>query len=569
MVRRLVLIVALLSSTIPAWGQAANVYMTQTGSIVGNCTGTPRYSVAQVNTSSNWGTGGTQIGPGTTVLMCGTFTTGLIIQGDGTLASPIIFRSDSSSGAPALFQSPAWSWGSGAVSTNGHQYLVFDGNNRAGTMQNTANGTIGAACVGGPCSVQQAASTLFQLGPNTSASNGNIEIEFWVLDDVYVRNQNDVWIGCPASCANNTQNNAIYVGGNGSSGPVKIHDNIIHDVSWAINVGANGAANGIQIYNNDIYNFDHGYANGLNVTSGTAAMNHVRFYGNHVHDPANWDDPSNMNHHDGIHFYANPGPSTGTMTANDVQVYSNLFDGNWGAHPTAEQFCQFGTSGNGTVNTSNFAWFNNVFYGGGFAAVSNGLFTCVMDGTGNSFYNNTLIGNSSLSQFYCFSPQSLGSSGFKWNAQNNVFAYCPVGFFYEPGNTVGIGNWDHNIYQASGTTYWVWAGTNYTTFAAFQAACGCETTGSSSQSVVDVSTIDQIIAPIIGTPNTSSAVKGAGTNLTSLGITALDSDTSAGNNRTPVARPPTGTWDIGAYQLSPLAPFVPIMRPLNLILSVH
>lgn len=43
---------------------------------------------------------------------------------------------------------------------------------------------------------------------------------------------------------------------------------------------------------------------------------------------------------------------------------------------------------------------------------------------------------------------------------------------------------------------------------------------------------------------------GAGTNLTGLGLPGLTSDTSLGGNQTPISRPSSGAWDIGAYQYS-------------------
>jgi len=45
-----------------------------------------------------------------------------------------------------------------------------------------------------------------------------------------------------------------------------------------------------------------------------------------------------------------------------------------------------------------------------------------------------------------------------------------------------------------------------------------------------------------------SPVLKAGANLTSLGITQLNLDTSDGGGRHPVARPTAGPWDAGAFQ---------------------
>src|ERR1700693_3618937 len=55
--------------------QSANIYLAQ--SALGSANGADcndAYSYSFFNSSGNWGTGGAQIGPGTTVHLCGTFT---------------------------------------------------------------------------------------------------------------------------------------------------------------------------------------------------------------------------------------------------------------------------------------------------------------------------------------------------------------------------------------------------------------------------------------------------------------------------------------------------------------
>ena len=69
------------------FASATNVYITQNGSPSGNCTSGVQ-PPAFFNNPANWGTGASQIGPGTTVLVCGSFTgaagaTELTFQGSG------------------------------------------------------------------------------------------------------------------------------------------------------------------------------------------------------------------------------------------------------------------------------------------------------------------------------------------------------------------------------------------------------------------------------------------------------------------------------------------------------
>src|SRR5665213_2955018 len=81
-----------------AWGQAKQVYVTPSGTETGNCpagtTSSPNYAISMFSTSSNWGTGTGQVGPGTRILLCGAFKAPaggdlIFFQGSGTSGSPI------------------------------------------------------------------------------------------------------------------------------------------------------------------------------------------------------------------------------------------------------------------------------------------------------------------------------------------------------------------------------------------------------------------------------------------------------------------------------------------------
>jgi hypothetical protein len=336
---------------------------------------------------------------------------------------------------------------------------------------------------------------------------------------------------------NNTRVNCVYDGGNG--GNIQIHDNVMHDVGWAINFQANAAAGGANIYNNDIYNFDHGFALGLDSCASCSASN-INFHDNQVHDPANWDDPNDSNHHDGIHIFDNAG--SGSMSISGVAIYNNLFSGNWGAHFTANVYCQ---PNPGTIE--NVSIYNNVFSMPSPLKPGNGLVTCdISPGATLSFYNNTLIGGPTQNggQFPCFKTAHDNVS-----FRNNVFVSCPV-----PISEYNIGqalpdptHWDHNVYENT-LSYWGWGQSIYRSFAAFQAACNCDLTGSVATGTVYATTL--------GVPTAGSPALNAGSNLCeavgcSAVYTSLASDTSAGDTRKPVRRPTGSTpWDGGAYQVS-------------------
>ena len=155
-----------------SYGQATNVYLTNSGTAVGSCpagtTPAPNLTYTQFNNPSYWGTGTGKIGPGTTVLLCGTVvipynTVGLIPQGSGTSSNPIILLFDTN----AILESPFFKGGpydgcSATIQCGGiyltTNYVIVDGgtngiveNTEAGTdlmYQDTTNGTMGVFATG-------------------------------------------------------------------------------------------------------------------------------------------------------------------------------------------------------------------------------------------------------------------------------------------------------------------------------------------------------------------------------------------------------------------------------------
>ena len=172
-----------LISASAAFGSATNVYITQSGSASGNCTSNVQ-TPAFFNNANNWGSGATQIGPGTTVLICGTFTSSakggnvLTVQGSGSASGQITILFDTG----AQMNSTGW-WGSynadacstctGAITVNGVNYVTIDGGSN-GIIQNLLNGTPGKACASGTCTQQ-------------SGDNGSLGIHL-AGDHLIVRN---------------------------------------------------------------------------------------------------------------------------------------------------------------------------------------------------------------------------------------------------------------------------------------------------------------------------------------------------------------------------------------------
>src|SRR4029077_6509705 len=94
--RRFTVIFLFLSSALPAGAKDIYVAAVQASSGTGSACSTAR-PVSWLASSSSWGSGATQVGPGTTVHLCGTITGTpgqqlFVIRVDGTVTSPITIK---------------------------------------------------------------------------------------------------------------------------------------------------------------------------------------------------------------------------------------------------------------------------------------------------------------------------------------------------------------------------------------------------------------------------------------------------------------------------------------------
>jgi hypothetical protein len=503
--RKLILIVAFLFILAPI--KAQDVYLGQNAVGAANgadCADT--FPVSFFSNSANWPN---PIGPGTTVHLCGTITAGstntnlLTFRGDGTSTKPITVFFEPG----AILQSPAFGKdGNSAISAGGSWHVIDGGTN--GLIQNTANGSTLANRI------------------DTRA------IQMTGCNNCIVRNLTiaNLYVHSSVSDASAGGAEAIYFSGTNTS----VYNCTFHDIMSGIYEGFfNDSGN--QFYNNNMYNVNHGIEIG---NSGNNSVTGTKVYGNQIHDYANWDTSANAYHHDGVYFYA-ISPAT---NANGL-IYNNYFYGSFGNNATAHLF--FSNA------VTNLTVFNNVFIGqsgGGnmalveFGNASQGLTT-------PNLYNNTIIGPASN----CLQIGSQTNITF----ENNVVAGCTV-LMYTDGTST-FTSIDYNQYgNASGTAWqgFLCPGGRYCqSFAQWQAAYGeAHSSYNSNQKLSST-----------GVPLSSSPVIEQGANLTFLGITPLNLDSSAGDTRTSILRPPgtcstPGTascWDVGAYQFGASATLPP------------
>jgi hypothetical protein len=226
-------------------------------------------------------------------------------------------------------------------------------------------------------------------------------------------------------------------------------------------------------------------------------------------------------------------------------VYNNLSDGDWGKCCTTstQLFVEMAMPDNLNV-------YNNV------AIQHPNNYAPAWDygSTNGIFANNTAIGVASTPQNT--TPINLSGTGITF--ENNTIQGYGTYVVVAAGTT--FIKFDYNQYGPigiSGNPAWGFGSNKTSSFSVWQSVCSCDAHGGRPSSLGVSST---------GIPQAGSALIGAGTNLTNLGIHALDYDTSAGGTRAPANRPTSGAWDVGAYRY-PVAPLP--SAPTHLTGSVH
>lgn len=524
-----------------AWSQAANVYVTPNGTATGSCpAGTstaPNFTPAQFNTATNWGTGSGKIGPGTTVNLCGTFTfaagtSGLTVHGSGTSGSPITILFQSG----AVLQSPYFpgTVGSagGAIVINGYNYITVNGGTN-GEIENTESGSPSETCPSGSACAYQEPTTGVYIANSTGTTVENLSIQ-------------SMYVNCGASsdCTDtNGQNSGDIIVDTGTISSLLITGNSLGEARMGFGeaAGDSSVVSNVTISNNTTDDNDWSMIFGGDSSTTVSGLS---FYGNYVTNWTDWENPSSTYHQDGIFIYV--GSGTTAATAN---VYSNYFYGNFGdaGGGTAMLWC--GSNNPPTVGTLTCNIFNNLFV----TTPPGATEVWLGQSPTQHIYNNTFIGpnngTASAAIILGLSPIVL---------ENNIF--------YEWDNAIGtydsfsadVTTSNYNLFNSMVGTEWfssnIGAGTGpQDTYAEWQAA------GYDANSVTGAPDLTTAY-----TPQTGSAAISAGTDLTSLGMTPLDTSApatfgvgSACGAVGCVARPSTGPWAIGAYQPTGNAPAAP------------
>jgi len=518
-------------------GGDPHVYVAQSGA--GAETGAScatAHSLAWLNSEGDWGSRAGEVGPGTTVGLCGTFTQALETHGSGEAGRPITILftpgsrfAMSGSGCP----------GSGCIDVNGgSEYITLtSAAGYQGQIENT----------------QRSYAKEHEEGPGTKAIEAfgcrHCKIEHLDIGPLYVSAKGDV--------VGNTEIQGIAINTEGGEPAFDtIENNYLHDLGWAL-VIENGAKSGhIYVEHNTFYHLTHGLAigggNGANSSIGQEAFAHNRFYGN-----SNWEDDVGTNHVDGVHCFARP---TQLAHYTGLYIYDNYITTE-GANTTGPIFLEGSNGGTPCSDKTSNVWiFDNVLTGNTCCGLA-GAFT-----GDDHTYNNTLIGDGPTTE------QGGKETCETWNSdteegraltvsnrtfKNNVVTSChdlisAERFLAAPGGV------EHNLWANSGGGNEVFACERgevetgaeakeafYTSeFSSWVACMGQPETASRYVSSAKLELTGQARAPL-GRPESGSAAIGHGRNLS-----ALCSQTpkeALCKNIDGEPRPRSGAWNIGAY----------------------
>jgi len=484
----------------------------------------------------------TSLTAGDIAYICGTITgstgTSLIVpHNGGSSGNNIQILFDTSATLTATY------WGTGgAIDLAGLSYVLVDGSpgSNCGWVAQaevTCNGTITASANTTSTNNQPS------YGVELSGSS-NIEVRGLNITNMLVQTKNSSTQG----------NNSTVLIDITNSTTILVHNNYGHDAHAGYQVQwSSGTSGPITIYNNVSANACEGYVAASGGSS--PALSSLVIHDNESKDGNNWDSPAvdDYCHEDHFHAWAEAGGNGGTVTG--MQVYNNTFHGDLGCNQNGYIYFEADVG----ENTSPL-YFNNLLINtssnascpsGLQATPASGYIGLKGGGSGGGcagttgVYNNTIVGNITTAtngnNFGIFLEN--GCAGV--DARNNLVDTDNTNIVLNSaGDSFSILNYtDYYNFPTSGgcgAFYNHSCGSIYT-IAAWHTATGLDANSINSNPNLSAS-----YAPNLGSPLIQ-----AGVNLTSLSITALNTD-ECGNSR-----PLSAAWDIGACQYASGGPPLP------------
>jgi hypothetical protein len=513
--------------------RATDVYIAQTatgGSTGADCGDALPYTY--FNASSNWPS---PIGPGTTVHICGTITAPagangfLTFQGSGANGNPITLKFENG----AVLTAPYWG-ANGAVYATNQNYLLVDGGAN-GVIQATANGT--------------------SLANQQSNSSG---VVFYAVNHSEIKNLAISNMYLHVSGDENGDDTAGISITQGSF--LTVDNNTIHDSRYGVFESFPGGTTttNYTVYGNTIYNIDHGMTAWDGNTG--AILNGLVIHDNTIHDFANWDEPGDGFHHDGIHISTAHAGSQ----INGPLLYNNYLYGDPGAHTNTFIYIAGNTEA-ANLSITGMYLFNNVLVD---TSATNGVangYICDL-GQNNFDFNNTIVGFQKSNSGGIPLQVGDGAAGGGDFIYNNILSTGANGlYFHETGVPSAI---DYNDYFNVVGAARCDDGCNGETLPSF-IACTTSALGCPAVHDKNSTTANPSLNPGSNPPyqlmSSSSAAWQKGMNLSAYCATVP----AACFDKAGVPRPATGPWDIGAFQSSQASTSNAPQPPANLAVTVN
>ena len=521
----------------PASASQAAVYIGQSAAGAANGSSCANQLAASFfNSGSNWGNGASQIGPGTTVHLCGTITTALVAQGSGSSGNPITLQWESGASLSVCNNV-------GALQLTTKSYFTVDlgGNTAAITCPNNGTGLgsgVGAVGIG---------------------ANGNwmshIEIRNGTIGPLYKYT-------CCGSDGLNSVSISLFGGTNNH-----FHDLALNNANGGISfqLGNNISSSGNEINNNNCaisigrcVDYSNGDGSNVTDTGGQIHDNDITF------GDGWYSGGGDYTHLESIRSFNYGGSNSNDHIVGEL-IYNNYIHGNSTGDATSFIFIPEGLSSCSSNSTLSAKIYNNLMVLTGGGGPGDGfIFTQDCEHT-LEIYNNTIDGKNN-SQMICMEIEgSQTTVTFKNNICENVQTMI---YNAHAGPTLIASNNDYYNVGTHGSNGWYWQGQEYETLAAWQSA-----TGQDSNSVTTNPGLNSDYTIPAG-----SAVAGLGVNLTSLSTSTLDDSKPANvgpgaESASTVARASTGGWDLGAYAtgvVSSNPPPPPLAPPTGLaVVSVQ
>ncbi len=510
----------LLAATSVAYG--GDIYFAQPAA--GSANGTScanAYAASGINTSSYWA-------PGNNIHLCGAIagaagSTLITPPASGSSGSPITIMFESG----ASLSSPYWS-ANGAIYISGQSYITVDGNN-----SNTPCGYVNGSEVACNGSISNTVSGAGDNGTGLTHSTSSSGIVVNSSSYIEIRNLKiyDIYLNAGSSSSASDTNGAstygVYIEGGPTYSNILVHNCEIADASVLIDQSINTtSASGLNFYNN--YLHDSHWHIAMGGTSGNPTIS-ANIYGNEITDWTNWQYPTGTYHTDGMILMGVGNSSSPNAIYN---IYGNYIHGDLGyGSATGFIFCTYGLGSQSTY-ASECNIYNNLLVASSSETAGHDLIW-LREGSGgpHHVYNNTIVGaGSGKGDWGIYAAAASGHI-----IKNNIFYNIQSPIVNEESLAAAPITSNYNVFYGCGTTI---AGLN---------------DGGLNYSFAQWQSEGQDVNSSTSTPNLNSSYRIAsasgaayqtGSNLTSLGSTAVIADMAGG------IRPATGAWDIGAYEFS-------------------